>query len=112
MHVLFWIAAGVVIGLTLGWASRPGMGRALGPNVAATTPGAAPDLPGLLAGLGELERRILTHVLRGKRTSRDTTAQFDAELGFGERLADRIATFGGSWPFICILLAVLLGWRA
>ena len=112
MHVLFWIAAGVVIGLTLGWASRPGMGRALSPNVAATAPGAPSDPSALFSGLGELERRIFTHVLRRKRTSRDTTAQFDAELTFGERLADRIASFGGSWTFISIFMAVLLGWIA
>ncbi len=29
---------------------------------------------------------------------------------FGQRLADRIATFGGSWRFILIFLAVLIGW--
>jgi|SoiMethySBSTD1v2_1073268.scaffolds.fasta_scaffold840778_2 uncharacterized membrane protein len=112
MHVLFWIAAGVVIGLTLGWASRPVVSHALGSRAAPSAPGAAPDLPALLSGLGDLERRIFTHVLRRKHTSRDTTAQFDAELTFGERLADRIATFGGSWSFISIFLAVLLGWIA
>jgi uncharacterized membrane protein len=112
MHVLFWIAAGVVIGLTLGWASRPVVSHALGPRAAPSAPVAAPDLPTLLAGLGDLERRIFTHVLRRKRTSQDTTALFDAELTFGEKLADRIATFGGSWGFICIFLAVLLGWIA
>ena len=112
MHVLFWIAAGVVIGLTLGWASRPVVSQALGPRAAPSAPGAPPDLPTLLAGLGELERRIFTHVLRRKRTSQDTTALFDAELTFGEKLADRIATFGGSWSFICIFMAVLLGWIA
>jgi uncharacterized membrane protein len=112
MHVLFWIAAGVVIGLALGWVSRPVMGRSLGMNGAPSVPSAAPDLSALFAGLGELERRVFTHVLHRKRTSRDTTAQFDAELTFGERLADRIATFGGSWGFICIFMAVLLGWIA
>jgi len=112
MHVLFWIAAGVVIGLTLGWASRPVVGRALGPHAEPSAPGAAPDLSALLGGLGELERRILTHVLHRKRTSRDTTAQFDAGLTFGERLADRIATFGGSWIFISIFVATLFAWIA
>ena len=112
MHVLLWIAAGVVIGLTLGWASRPVMGRSLGMNGAPSAPGVAPDLPALLAGLGELERRIFTHVLHRKRTSRDTTAEFDAELTLGERLADRIAVFGGSWTFICIFGVVLFTWIA
>jgi len=112
MHVLFWIAAGVVIGLTLGWASRPALGRALGSHADPALPGAPPDLPLLIAGLGELERRIFAHVLRRNRTSRDTTAEFDAELTFGERLADRIAVFGGSWGFISIFMAVLFAWIA
>ena len=112
MHVLFWIAAGISIGLTLGWASRPALGRALTPHAAPNATGAAPDLSALLAGLGDLERRIFASVLHRKRTSRDTTAQFDAEQTFGERLADRIATFGGSWTFICAFLVILFAWIA
>jgi uncharacterized membrane protein len=112
VHVLFWVATGIVIGLGIGWASRPGLQRALAPSLATGAPGPGPDLPALFAGLGELERRVFTHVLRRKRTSRDTTAEFERDLTFGERLADRIATFGGSWTFICIFLAVLLAWIA
>lgn len=32
------------------------------------------------------------------------------KLTFGERLADKVATFGGSWTFIISFGAVLLGW--
>lgn len=32
------------------------------------------------------------------------------KLTFGERLADRVAQFGGSWTFIMSFGAVLLGW--
>jgi uncharacterized membrane protein len=28
----------------------------------------------------------------------------------GERVADRIASFGGSWPFIFIFIALIVGW--
>ncbi|MBC7778011.1 MAG: DUF1003 domain-containing protein [Phycisphaerae bacterium] len=31
---------------------------------------------------------------------------------FGERVADRVAEFGGSWPFIIIFSSMLLGWIA
>ena len=112
MHVLFWIAAGIAIGLTLGWASRPALGRALAPRAVTSAAGAAPDLSALLAGLGELERRIFANVLHRERTCRDTTAEFDAELTLGERLADRIASFGGSWTFICAFGAILFAWIA
>ncbi len=30
----------------------------------------------------------------------------------GERVADNIAGFGGSWPFIFIFLGIILGWMA
>jgi uncharacterized membrane protein len=113
MHALFWIAMGATLGLAIGWATRPVLGRALaGTDSAPREPQAAPDLNGLLSGLGELERRIFTHVLRRKRTSRDTTAEFDKRLTFGDRLADRIAAFGGSWRFIVLFLAVMLAWIA
>ena len=63
-----------------------------------------------LAKLGELERRILDKVLRRQTVARDTVAEFERRLGFGERLADRIASFGGSWTFIAIFVAVMLAW--
>jgi uncharacterized membrane protein len=63
-----------------------------------------------LAKLGELERRILDKVLRRQTVARDTVAEFERRLSFGERLADRIASFGGSWTFIAIFLAVMLAW--
>src|SRR5437762_14334793 len=104
---------GITLGLAIGWASRPGLGRApAGPAPAPRDSQAGADLNAQLAGLGELERRIFTHVLGRKRTSRDVTAEFDEQLTFGQRLADRIATFGGSWSFIIIFVAVMLGWIA
>lgn len=35
---------------------------------------------------------------------------FSDNLTLGERLADRIAVFGGSWTFILIFLVLLLAW--
>ena len=32
------------------------------------------------------------------------------QLTFGERLADRVAAFGGSWTFIMLFWIVLIGW--
>ena len=112
MHVLFWIATGITIGLAIGWATRPSLGRALTTGPGAHAPRGAPDLNALFAGLGELERRVFAHVLHRQRTSRDTTAEFEEQLTFGERLADRIAAFGGSWGFISMFFAALLAWIA
>lgn len=60
------------------------------------------------------ERRVIEHVLerianRGT-VSRDTNAEFHEARTFGERLADGIAVFGGSWTFILLFLAFLLCW--
>ncbi len=35
---------------------------------------------------------------------------FEKQLTFGERLSDKIAAFGGSWPFIISFLLFLLFW--
>lgn len=34
----------------------------------------------------------------------------DDDLTLGERIADKVAAFGGSWTFIISFLAVLFGW--
>ena len=40
----------------------------------------------------------------------DTNREFDERLTFGQRVADRVAAFGGSWTFIGLFFFVLLGW--
>lgn len=42
--------------------------------------------------------------------SRDVGKDFERQLTLGERAADRIASFGGSWPFIGIFAVVLVIW--
>src|SRR5262245_53731716 len=41
---------------------------------------------------------------------RDPSRDFNGERTFGERLADRVAAFGGSWTFIIAFLSVLIAW--
>ncbi len=116
MHALFWIATGIAIGVALGAAlasrSLAAAGRPTPGRAGAPAPRVVPDLEALLSGLGELERRILAHVLHRERASRDVNAEFELQLTFGERLADRIAVFGGSWGFISVFLAMLVAWIA
>ena len=61
-------------------------------------------------GLSERERRVIQHVADRLHISRNTNRQFDEKLTFGQRLADKVAAFGGSWTFILIFGAVLLAW--
>jgi uncharacterized membrane protein len=60
--------------------------------------------------LSEREQRILQHMAQRLPISRNANQAFDAHLTFGQRLADRVATFGGSWTFILLFGAILLVW--
>ncbi|WP_293827285.1 DUF1003 domain-containing protein [uncultured Brevundimonas sp.] len=44
--------------------------------------------------------------------SEDVNEAFADRQTFGERLADRVAAFGGSWPFIIAFGVFLAGWTA
>ena len=56
------------------------------------------------------ERRVIEAVLHRVNISRSPAARAADDRSFGERLADRIAQFGGSWTFILLFLAALAGW--
>ena len=62
--------------------------------------------------LSERERRVIKHFLEHAQVSRNTNLLFEDERTCGQRLADRIAEFGGSWTFILIFLSLLLAWVA
>jgi uncharacterized membrane protein len=60
--------------------------------------------------LGEREKRVARHLHERIPISRDTSEQFETELTLGQRIADRVAAFGGSWPFIILFMSVLVAW--
>jgi uncharacterized membrane protein len=59
---------------------------------------------------GESEQRVIERLTQRLHISHDANRAFEANLTFGERLADRIAVFGGSWTFILLFLTALLAW--
>ena len=63
-----------------------------------------------LEALPEPEQRVIHHYGERRHISRDTNREFEEKLTFGQRLADQVATFGGSWMFILIFAAILLLW--
>jgi uncharacterized membrane protein len=65
-----------------------------------------------LAHLGATERRVLVRFLQRAHVVRDTNAEFADTRTLGQRVADRVAAFGGSWAFIFLFGAVLVGWIA
>lgn len=56
------------------------------------------------------ERHVIERVARRVAVSRDVSTSFEEGRSFGERLADRIAAFGGSWTFILIFAAAIAIW--
>jgi uncharacterized membrane protein/uncharacterized membrane protein YeaQ/YmgE (transglycosylase-associated protein family) len=73
-------------------------------------PSPSPDLETLVKRLGGVERSLLTRLLRGGATARDPNVAFEEGLTVGQRLADRVAVFGGSWTFIGLFMLFLVGW--
>ncbi len=60
--------------------------------------------------LSPRERRVIEHVLKRMAITRNTNREFEDTRAFGERLADQVAAFGGSWTFIILFLIFLVGW--
>lgn len=60
--------------------------------------------------LTELEKRVLHSVVEKRRISRNINKINDDDRTFGERIADKVASFGGSWTFIISFGVVLLFW--
>ncbi|MFN4141611.1 DUF1003 domain-containing protein [Aestuariivirga sp.] len=56
------------------------------------------------------ERHVIERVAKRVAVSRDVSAHFEGSRTFGERLADRIAAFGGSWTFIMIFGLAIAAW--
>ena len=56
------------------------------------------------------ERKLIERIAKRLVVARDMGAPDAAALTFGERLADRVAAFGGSWTFIIGFGVVILLW--
>jgi uncharacterized membrane protein len=69
-------------------------------------------LDGGLSTLSERERRVITTIARRQHVTRNLNRAVDADRTFGDRLADRVAGFGGSWAFILIFIGLLISWVA
>ena len=110
--------AHVVIGVTgaalLVGVLRAGAGwqRSLSSHPAMNGQGNGTDIERLLTRLGGFERRLLHAIVARQHTARDPNETFDAQATFGDRLADGVARFGGSWTFIGLFGVILVGWMA
>ncbi|GAC1465306.1 MAG: DUF1003 domain-containing protein [Desulfuromonadaceae bacterium] len=60
--------------------------------------------------LGKQEKRVAHHLAERTHIARNVSRDFSEQMTFGQRLADNVAAFGGSWTFISIFGVVLVIW--
>jgi CRP/FNR family cyclic AMP-dependent transcriptional regulator len=53
-----------------------------------------------------------TNVLVSQRATRNINVEMEERATIGQRIADRVASFGGSWTFIMIYVSFLICWMA
>jgi uncharacterized membrane protein len=56
------------------------------------------------------ERRVIERVAQRVAVSKNINLEHDEALTFGDHLADKVASFGGSWTFLMLFSAVLVAW--
>jgi uncharacterized membrane protein len=56
------------------------------------------------------EQRVIERVAKRVAVSRDINQEYDEGSKFGGRLADRVASFGGSWSFLIIFGVLIVAW--
>lgn len=60
--------------------------------------------------LSSMEQGVIRSLRDHEILSRDIESQFETQWTFGERLADKIADFGGSWSFLIAFACFLAVW--
>jgi uncharacterized membrane protein len=56
------------------------------------------------------ERHVIERVAKRLAVSRNINMDYESGQNFGGRLADQVASFGGSWTFLIIFGAALTSW--
>jgi CRP/FNR family cyclic AMP-dependent transcriptional regulator len=58
------------------------------------------------------DRLRQTNELMSRQVSRNVLEEQEESLTFGQRIADRVASFGGPWPFIIIFAVIMTVWMS
>jgi uncharacterized membrane protein len=62
--------------------------------------------------LSALEERVVRSLEEQELLSKNINIEFDRQLTFGERMADKMAEYAGSWGFVIGFFGALFGWIA
>lgn len=60
----------------------------------------------------ELRREVADSLIRHEALTKNINQEFDAKASTGDRIADKVASFGGSWSFIILFGVILFSWMA
>jgi uncharacterized membrane protein len=60
--------------------------------------------------LTALDHEVLASLQRHETLSSNVEAEFEKDLTVGEKMADGLASFGGSWTFLIIFASILILW--
>ena len=60
--------------------------------------------------MDERTQKVARHITERKHISRNTAKEHDETKTFGQRAADAVAKFGGSWAFIILFGVTLICW--
>lgn len=63
-----------------------------------------------LGELSVIENQVVRSLAEHDLLSRNLEEDFAEQRTLGERIADRVAAFGGSWTFIGLFALVLIVW--
>jgi uncharacterized membrane protein len=60
--------------------------------------------------LSALEQDVVRSLRESELVADNLNRQFDRQLTMGQRIADKVADFGGSWRFIALFLGIMAVW--
>lgn len=60
--------------------------------------------------LDDRAKKVARHIAGRTHIARNLAKDFDAAPSLGQRAADAVASFGGSWTFVGLFTATMLGW--
>lgn len=60
--------------------------------------------------LSKLDKEVVSSMVHHETLSKNINSQFDKKTTYGERIADKVAEFGGSWKFIGIFALTIFVW--
>jgi len=62
--------------------------------------------------VSDLERQVVESLAHHETISRDVEKSWEVKRTIGERVADMVADFGGSWSFIISFFGILIAWMS